>query len=79
MVEGDADEVEDDEERINGDSGALRPVLGVSLAFPNRFSNEYFEPSLLVARGGSGSASCPADHDLRELVRCERTRSLLQM
>jgi hypothetical protein len=55
----------------------LRPMLGISLAFMNRFSKEYFEPSLCVAdeRGGSGSVSCPADRDLRELVECESTGS----
>jgi hypothetical protein len=54
----------------------LRPVLGVSLAFINRFSNEYFEPSLCVVDvcGGSSSASCIADHDLRELGRVRRDR-----
>ena len=56
----------------------LRPLLGV---FMNRFSNEYFEPSLCVVdkRCGSGSTSCPADRDLRELVEGERTGSSLQM
>jgi len=55
----------------------LRPMLGVSLAFMNRISKEYFEPSLYVVneRGDSGQASCPADRDLCELVECERTGS----
>jgi len=79
MGEGDADRVEADEERIYGDSEVLRSVLGVSLAFLNRFSNDYLEPSLRVvgARGGSGSASCPADRGLCELVGCEGTGSSL--
>jgi hypothetical protein len=47
----------------------LRPALGVSLAFLNRFSSEYFDPSMRVgARGGYNSSSCSADHSLRELV-----------
>ena len=41
MGEGYADRVEADEESIYGDSEVLRSVLGVSLAFLNRFSNEY--------------------------------------
>ena len=59
----------------------LRPVLGISLDFMNRLSNEYFEPSLCVVdkHCGSGSTSCPADRDLRELAEGEETRSPLQM
>jgi hypothetical protein len=43
--------------------------------------NRFSEPSLCVVdeRGGSGSASCPANRDLRELVECKGTGSLLQM
>ena len=69
--EGDADGVDTDEEWRYGDSGVLLcPALGESLAFLNRFSSEYLDPSLrgaLSARWGSGSASCPADRGLREL------------
>ena len=40
----------------------LRPVLGISLALLNRFSNKYLELSMHVgAHGGSGLASCLAD------------------
>jgi len=47
----------------------LRPALGVSLAFLNRFSSEYFDLSVRVgARGGYNSSSCPADRSLRGLV-----------
>ena len=59
----------------------LRPVLGVSLAFMNRLSNESFEPSLCVVDKycGSGSTPFPADRDLRELAEGEEARSPLQM
>lgn len=78
MGGGDADGVEVDEEWRFGYLGVLRQVLGVSLAFLNKSSSEYFKLSLgVVARSGPGSTSCPADRDLRELVECEGTGSSL--
>ena len=66
--EDDADGVEADEEGLYGDSGVDSPVLGVSPAFLNKLSKEYLDPSLRAGRrGGSGSASCPADRGLPEL------------
>jgi len=43
-------------ERIYGDLCVLRPMLGASLAFMNRISKEYFEPSLCIVdeHGDSG-------------------------
>jgi hypothetical protein len=78
MGQGDADGVEVDDEWLYSDSGVLRRVLGISLPFLNRFGNEYLDPSLQVgARGGLGSASCPADCSLLELVEGEGTGSSL--
>ena len=77
MGEGDADGVEAEGEWIYGDSRVLRPVLGVSPLFLNRFSNEYLDLSLRMgARGGSGSASCPA---VLELIEGEGTGSSLNI
>jgi hypothetical protein len=54
--------------------GVLCPALGVSPALRNGFNTEYCDPSarwLLGARGGSGSASCPAGQGRLELEETE--------
>jgi hypothetical protein len=52
------------DEALYGQSDVLCPALGVSPAMRKKFNKKCLDPSLrwsLGARGGSGSAFCPAD------------------
>ena len=72
MGEGDVNGVEADERWICGDWCAESSVGCITRL---RASNEYFEPSLRIVAAHGGSASCPANRGLRELVECEGTGS----